>query len=282
MHPAALECRGQAESTAPRFLSRQETDDAVKAIRSASGINHRRARATLAHILPEHILLHKSFDQHESRLLQSVTSLLLSTDDVDQEQAALLSDLRSLNVLANGTLESKFDVYWEAGEKVLEMSGGGAHRRRHTIGEDAERTVNTVYSPSINSLTQLANRIKKYLVEEKKLEEGKDFHIPSLESLRRQFCPSHENRKLATTCTGRFNAKRTLQSRSSRPYHAHAHYAAAQKLLWRHHITKIRKQLEIEEMDVESPVNESWEYYVDMLGLDDKCGIIVVPVPAVR
>ena len=79
MHPAALECWGQAESAAPRFLSRQETDDAVKAIRLASGVNHRKARATLANILPEHILLHKSFGEHESRLLSSPKCYIATT-----------------------------------------------------------------------------------------------------------------------------------------------------------------------------------------------------------
>ena len=276
LHRSVAQCVSEAESKAPQYLSRRETDEAINRIRSSmQGGSVRLAHATLTNILPQNVLLHKSFKKHEKRLLQDTISLLISSDEEDVEKVQILSDLRKLNIAADGSLSSKFEVYWNAIEHVINMNGVGAHRRRHPNEESESSVADTVYVPMINSIQQLASSAKKHLEEEKQLKEGVDFHIPSTEWLRRQFSPSHENVKIASTFTGRLKAKRVLQSKSARPAHAHAHYNAAQKKLIRHHLCDIRKQLEKEEMDVDSPISLSWDYYVEWLGLDDKCGIPV-------
>mmetsp|Transcript_13746 Transcript_13746/g.20163 ORF Transcript_13746/g.20163 Transcript_13746/m.20163 type:complete len:801 (-) Transcript_13746:170-2572(-) len=284
--PAAQQCRAEAEEKAPRYLSWQETKEAVDNICSATDTNVRTAYASLTSILPENVLLHNTFNKHQGRILHEVASLLFSADASDKEHAALIADLRQLNCQVNGELESKFDVYWDAVDKVIELNGAGAEQRRQPIGDNVECTSNMVYAPMINSLSQLAAATKKYLTDEMKLEEGKDFHIPSLELVCRQFSPSHENRQLASTFSGKLNAKRSLQSKCARPNHAHAHCAAQQKKLYQHFLSDIRCRLENEFMNMHSPIDASWEYYVVMLGLDDKCGIPVScadnPVAAVR
>ena len=85
-----------------------------------------------------------------------------------------MSDLRQINCRGNGDLVHKFDSYWAAMEKVIDLSGDtGAQKRRCPKNEDAKITRNIVYAPELNSLAQLADRTLKYLTEELNLERGR-------------------------------------------------------------------------------------------------------------
>eukprot|EP00957_Ditylum_brightwellii_P077325 5876324-Ditylum_brightwellii.AAC.1 len=73
---------------------------------------------------------------------------------------------------------SKFEKFWNAAEKVIELDGSGAHCRHHDAG-NLQSIVNVVYTLHINSIQQLHTVTIKLLVEEDKLKQGVDFHIPS-------------------------------------------------------------------------------------------------------
>eukprot|EP00957_Ditylum_brightwellii_P085149 6474855-Ditylum_brightwellii.AAC.1 len=69
------------------------------------------------------------------------------------------------------------------------------------------------------------------------------------------------------------NIKRAATKRSGQAFHEHAHYVAMQKKLFWHDAVNCRKQLEAEEMDLQSPINRLWRYYIISKGLDNKAGI---------
>eukprot|EP00957_Ditylum_brightwellii_P033737 2556758-Ditylum_brightwellii.AAC.1 len=99
------------------------------------------------------------------------------------------------------------------------------HHRCHDAG-DLQSTVNVVYTPHINSIQQLHAATIKLLVEEDKLKEGVDFHIPSQKWLMLQLSPTDETRKTANIYTGCLPIKRQLQSCNTQSYHHHAHWCA--------------------------------------------------------
>ena len=80
---------------------------------------------------------------------------------------------------------------------------------------------------------------------------------------------------ISSSITGCLSVKKISRERSGRAFHKYAHYAAAQKLLIRHFIVTGRKQLEEEEIDVNSYFMLPWYYAIETSGLDDKAGIRV-------
>ena len=111
LHSAAQECRVQVEVDAPRHLSRYETRDTVALIRSASGMNLRKAYCTLQNLIPNSVLLHKHFNKKEAELLHAITSLFLSDDEGDRDLWHIVSDLNQLNMRANGELDHNYEPY---------------------------------------------------------------------------------------------------------------------------------------------------------------------------
>ena len=63
---------------------------------------------------------------------------------------------------------------------------------------------------------------KKHLVG-KNLKEGKDFFVPSIETLRLSFSPSHEGRALSAKFIPRLNVKLVSRKKSGRADNAHSH-----------------------------------------------------------
>eukprot|EP00957_Ditylum_brightwellii_P084605 6433771-Ditylum_brightwellii.AAC.1 len=105
---------------------------------------------------------------------------------MDPEEVLLLSDMRKLNYCDEGGLRCPLiEAFMGGARAVIEMSGSGTHPRRHAEGTDLEQTTNIVYTSSINSIEMLVRKTKSYMLDKKKLEEGKDFRVPCNEILRR-------------------------------------------------------------------------------------------------
>ena len=186
------------------------------------------AYALLDGILPDNVVMNKQYTKDKRELLESVTFLLLPGEQDVEDEVKMLADLRSLNY-REGKLNNEYKVFMDGVKAVIEIAGSGAQSRRHTLGNDLQKTTNVVYTSSINSISQLMKRTIKYLVEDKQLEKGKGFLVPCDEFVRRQFSPSYENRKASMPFTGELEAKRTLIKKNTRQNNDHAHYAAA---LW--------------------------------------------------
>ena len=149
------------------------------------------------------------------------------------------------------------------------MAGSRTHKRRYAIDSDLERTTNIVYTSQINSISQLVSQTKKYLCSEKKLVEGKDFEVPCDELIRRQFSPSHENRKSAGIFNALLNAKRTVIARNHRANNEHAYCCAQQKKLWQYVYSTIRNLLEDAWMEPECTLNLPWYFGIEVHNGDD-------------
>eukprot|EP00957_Ditylum_brightwellii_P107003 8164765-Ditylum_brightwellii.AAC.1 len=93
------------------------------------------------------------------------------------------------------------------------------------------------------------------MLDEKKLEEGKDFQVPCNEILRRGFSSLKWMHLTAALFTGEFNTKRTLVARSYRENHNHGHYVAKQKVLYRWKLSAFCWLLELAEEDVACAFN---------------------------
>ncbi len=119
-------------------------------------------------------------------------------------------------------------------KEVIELSGSGAQARRHTLGNELQKTTNVVYTSSINSMSELRKKKIKYLTEERELVINVDLYVPSNEFLRRQFSPSHELRIASTVFTAFLDAKRVMIKKTERKNNDHAHYCAAQKQAYRY------------------------------------------------
>ena len=274
-HPKVQQCRSNAEAAAPRYLSRRETIDQITGLRLASSHNRRMAYAKLRMILPPNVTSHKVFSKVESKLLKETHALLSTCDNEKEELAIIASDLRHLNLGQNGDLDvSKFESFMSAVDTVVEMTGSGAHEKRHSQGDDVLKTTNVVYSSQFDSIEEVMEAAKKYLVE-KNLVEGKDFFVPSIETLRLAFSPSHEGRALSATFIPRLNVKLVTRKKSGRANHSHSHYTSAQKKVTRFQLVDARLQLQKEEGDIESPVRFAWYYYVEVVSVDDKCSVQV-------
>lgn len=192
--------------------------------------------------------------------------VIASADECDEEKTlAWLDDLRSLNGREKNPL---LEPYWTAAEKVVEMDGAGACRRRHAESGGLEETTNIYvsYSPSINSLEALHKATMKQLTQVEKKVEGDDFQVLSVEWIRRQLAPSRETNKTTGTFTERFNIKRVLQSRSSRVFHRHGQYCAQFKMLWRYHLSQLRNLFEDSQWDVHA-VDGSLPWYQCVVGI---------------
>ena len=138
--------------------------------------------------------------------------------------------MRKLNFGPNGDLDkSKFEVFFQAMDRVVEMKGSGAHDKRHSQGEDADKTLKVVYTSQFTSLEEVIKATAEYLVHEKQLKEEVDFYVPSTETVRLAFSPIYECRVLAGIHSGRLTIKLVTRKKSARAKHAHAHYVAHQK-----------------------------------------------------
>ena len=156
---------------------------------------------------------------------------------------------------------------------MVELSGSEAHRRRHAINSNVDTNVSCVCRSQLNSVCQLAAATLKNLTEEIKLKEKEECMVPSQEHLRLQFSPSYPNRLTSIRITDILNIKRIATKKNVRAFHKHAHHVAALNRLMRHDLFNCRKQLEEEEVDVDSSLTLSWEHYVEANGLDDKARV---------
>ena len=151
-------------------------------MRLLANCSSRLAYAKLQSILPSSIFLHNLWKAYERKLFRTITSLLNGSDDLDKDTVSILSDLRKLNFGQNGDLEkSKFEIYFNAMDTVVEMKGSGAHEKRHSQGDDAEKTMKVVYTSQFTSLKEVIVVTTEYLVNVQKVKEGIDFHVPSTE-----------------------------------------------------------------------------------------------------
>lgn len=224
-------------------------------------------------------------DAEHQKLVDDLT-IMISAGDIgssDDVTLKIISDLRFLNT-RNKNDAYMFEPFWDGVKKVIELDGCGAHRRRHDEG-DLEQTTKVSYVPMINTFQQLSDATKKYLLDEG-LIEGEDFKIPSNEWIRRNFAASRDSWSVAERMTGKLPFKRTLQSRSSRSFHIHAHYCAQLKKIWRDHLSRVRQLLEKRDEDLES-CHDLLPWYAALkgIGLDDKAGIpcaIDNPISAVK
>ena len=274
-------CRTEAEACAPHYWSKRETREAVTNIQLVSDMNVRLAYSKLEHIIPAHVVLHSSWNKEKKSLLDLTTALLLGCDDMDADAALIVSDLRKLNFGPNGDQDkSKFDVFLKAMNTIVEMGGTGAHERRHTQGDDVRKTTNVVFTTQFNSLEEVILQTTKYLKEELSLEEGKHFHVPSRETVRLAFSPSHECRALSSKFSNVLTIKLVTRKKNARPRHNHSHYCAQQKKLYRYFLSECRNFLENQEDDPSGPFGgRRWEYRLKMYGFDDKASIKVVDDP---
>ena len=141
------DCRAEAERSSPKYWSMRETKEAVQSMRLLTHCSSRLAYAKLQSILPSSIFLHKSWHTYQTKLFRSVAALLNGANDYDKDTLLILSDLRKLNFGPNGDLDkSKFEVFFQAMDRVVEMKGSGAHDKRHSQGEDADKILKVVYT----------------------------------------------------------------------------------------------------------------------------------------
>ena len=277
-HPLVQDCIAKAQTAAPHYWSERETKQAVASIQLLSDMNARLAYSKLEQILPENIVLNSSWNSNKKSLLNLTTALLLCPDS-DADTASVVADLRKLNFGPNGDLDkSKFDAFFDAMNKVVELGGTGAHEKRHTQGDDVRQTTNIVYTTQFSSIEDVVSQTTKYMTDELSLKEGQDFHVPCLETVRLAFSPSHDCRALSRKFSNRLTVKLATRKKNARPRHNHAHYCAQAKKLYRLYLSQIRNL--IEDDDGSEPFGGlRWEYRLKMYGLDDKASIKVVNDP---
>ena len=260
-----------AATKAKATKSIKETLEDIKRVQAATGneVGKVRALAILKAVASGSVKYATTEKPDREALAEELAMVIASADECEEEKTlAWLDDLRSLNGREKNPL---LEPYWAAAEKVVEMDGAGAHRRRHAESGGLEDTANVSYSPSINSLEALHKATMKQLTQVEKKVEGDDFQVPSVEWIRRQLAPSRETNTTAGTFTGRFNIKRVLQSRSSRVFHQHGQYCAQFKKLWRYHLSQLRNLFEDSQWDVYA-LNGSLPWYQCVVGIgqDDK------------
>ena len=201
-----------AATNAKATKSMKETLEDIKRVQAATGnkVGKMRALAILKAVASGSVKYATTEKPERKALAEELAMVIASADECEEEKTlAWLDDLRSLNGREKNPL---LEPYWTAAEKVVEMDGAGAHRRRHAESGGLEDTTNVSYSPSINSLEALHKATMKQLTQVEKKVEGDDFQVPSVEWLRRQLAPSRETNNTAGTFTGRFKIKRVLQS----------------------------------------------------------------------
>ena len=226
-------------------------------VRSTTNFSTRLSLSKLRSILPQHVIAHKYFTKHELMSLQTVTVLLNYACVIDKDEVDVLSDLRSLNFSDADELHGKFGACQSTVYKVVELSGSEAHRRRHAINSNVDTNVSCVCRSQLNSVCQLAAATLKNLTEEIKLKEKEECMVPSQEHLRLQFSPSYHNRLMSIRITEMLNIKRITTKKNGRALHEHAHFVAALNILMLHDLVNCRKQLEEEELDVDSSLTLS-------------------------
>ena len=231
-HPEFLGAIVNATKDAPIYLSRRQTDDAVDTIMRATGRNKRLCKSLLTAVLPDGNVPQFNDNREESMFLEECTKLILSLDDDTEKE--LITDMRSLNIRGNDVM-GKFDCFWEACSRVLDLeNGSGAHHRRHSAA-DAATTKNVSYAPGILSIAQLIRRTVKQLEVDGKVR-GEDFSVPSLSWVYLQFSPNNEYSGTAANHTGVLPYVRKMLTRSLRnDSHPAAHWSSAMKKYWRHH-----------------------------------------------
>eukprot|EP00957_Ditylum_brightwellii_P003289 249670-Ditylum_brightwellii.AAC.1 len=91
------------------------------------------------------------------------------------DDAAANQHVDDISRIFNGETKTKFQPYWDAIVAVLEeQNGAGARRRCHAVS-DVQTTTDVQYAPGIILIPQLRCTATKYLIEEKKMQEGVDF-----------------------------------------------------------------------------------------------------------
>ena len=276
-NPAVAAAIAEASIDAPYLLTRKETLNDIKIIRSAAKASTGKARAQsiLMNILPLNVKSAFVSKTKEKDELVSELALLIASADIntDEEELELLEDLRYLNGANENPL---FQAYWDSMAKVVELDGSGAERRRHAEGEGIEATTKICYAPGLNSLEQLHKATLNHLKCVENKIEGTDFAVPSNEWCRRQLSPYRETSMTAETFTGRLPIKRVLQAKNLRSFHAHAHYVAQMKKIWRYHVSKLRCMFEDCEIEIGYQVDiMPWYQCIMALGQDDKANIPV-------
>ena len=233
------------EACTPHYWSKRETLEAVSNIQLVSDMNVRLAYSKLQHILPTNIELHSSWNKEKKSLLDLTNALLLGCDDTDADTALIISDLRKLNFGSNEDQDkSKFDVFFKTMNVIVAMGDTGAHERRHPQGDDVLKTTNVMFTTQFNSLEEVISQTTKYLKEELSLEEGKHFHVPSRETVRLAFSPSHKCRALSSKFSNVLAVKLVTRKKNACPRHNHSHYCAQPKKLYRNFLSQCRNFLE--------------------------------------
>ena len=277
----------EASRKAPLLLSRRQTRDAVSAIATATGKGHRMSRAILSASLPDGTIPQFGTPQEENSFCNDLTKLILQLQ-CDEEAAMddIVDDMRQFNGKAGKT---KFDQFWKGATEVLEsQNGSGAQRRRHAAS-DERTTIDVQYAPGILSVPQLVQDTRKYLVDDKKLVEGVDFHVPCLSWVYLQLSPNNEFKRTASRYTGKIPFKLMLQTRDARDYsHICAHWVSGMKKMWRHEMSDkfrlIQEYINSVEHDDESITTcLPPQHAIMCIGDDDKASVPVgrtVPVSA--
>ena len=214
-----------------------------------------------------------SRSKEKSQVAQQLALVIASEDGNDDDVLAVLDDMRTLNFRGENPM---LQPYWDAVAEVIDSNGAGAQRRRHAEKGGLKQTTNICYAPSINSFEALHKATMKKLLKDKMKVEGHDFAVPTLSWLRLQLSPSRETTAAAAMFTGKLKVKRTLQSRDARSSHAHAHYVAQLKKLWRDHLSFLRRLLEDREHAIHCIDDKlPWYQGVVAIGQDDKATIPV-------
>ena len=190
-------CHTEAEACAPHYWSKRETQEAVSNIQLVSDMNVRLAYSELEHVIPAHIVLHSTWNKAKKSFLDLTTTLLLGCDDMDADAALIISNLHKLNFGQNeDQVKSKFEESFKGMNTIVEMRDPGAYERGHTQGNDIRKTTNVVFTIQFYSLYNIILQATKYLKKELSLEEGKQSHAPSRETVRLAFSSSYACRAL--------------------------------------------------------------------------------------
>ena len=179
-NPCLSHAIASASLRAQSTKSVKETLADIKRIQAATStkVGRIRALAILRAISSGSVRYATTSQPEREALADELAILIASADKIDEDKTIdWLDDLRTLNGKERNTL---IEPFWSAVERVVEMDGVGAHRRRHAEKGGLEDTVNINYSPSINSLEALQKATLKQLKDIEGKEEGKDFIIPSI------------------------------------------------------------------------------------------------------
>ena len=97
------------------------------------------------------------------------------------------------------------------------------------------------------------------------MEEGKDYHVPSILIVCMDFSPSYESRRLTKRYSGALTIKLATQNKNNEAVHSHYHYASHQNNLMYNQAVQGCNQLEREGAADKSSIKFDWKYYVEIL-----------------